>query len=82
MDTLGLLLVVLVTAASVQDREVLERLRFTMLSVALVWSDGGYAGRLVRSAKDRLRLVLQVVRKPADYKASRSCRGAGWWNAR
>ena len=69
-DTLGLLLVVLVTAASVQDRDggrrLLERLRFAMPSVALVWADGGYAGRLVRWAKDRLRLVLQVVRKPAD----------------
>ncbi len=70
VDTLGLLLVVLVTAASVQDRDggrrLLERLRFAMPSVALVWADGGYAGRLVRWAKDRLRLVLQVVRKPAD----------------
>jgi len=65
-----LLLVVLVTAASAGDRDggrrVLERLRFAMPSVALVWADGGYTGRLVRWAKDRLRLVLQVVRKPAD----------------
>src|SRR5512144_655079 len=51
VDTLGLLLVVLVTAASVQDRDggarVLERLRFRMPSVAVIWADGGYAGRLV-----------------------------------
>jgi len=69
-DTLGLLLVVLVTAASVQDRDgarrLLDRLRFAMPSVALVFADGGYAGRLVRWAKDRLRLVIEVVRKPAD----------------
>ncbi len=39
---------------------------FTMPSVALTFADGGYAGRLVCWAKDRLRLVLQVVRKPAD----------------
>ena len=66
----------LVTAASVQDRDggrrlcqgtrLLEWLRFTMPSVALMFADGGYAGRLVRWAKGRLRLVLQVVRKPAD----------------
>ena len=37
-----------------------------MPNVALVFADGGYAGRLVRWAKDRLRLVLQIVRKPAD----------------
>src|SRR5512135_3589864 len=51
VDTLGLLLAVLVTAASVQDRDggarVLDRLRFRMPSVAVIWADGGYAGRLV-----------------------------------
>jgi transposase len=70
VDTLGLLLVVLVTAASVQDRDggrrLLDRLRFAMPSVALVFADGGYAGRLVRWATDRLRLMIEVVRKPAD----------------
>lgn len=68
VDTLGLLLVIMVTAAGVQDRDggrrVLDRLRFAMPSVALVFADGGYAGRLVRWARDRLRLVIEVVRKP------------------
>ncbi len=67
-DTLGLLLVVLVTAASVQDRDggrrVLDRLRFAMPSVALVFADGGYAGRLVQWARRVLRVVLEIVRKP------------------
>jgi transposase len=68
VDTLGLLLVIMVTAASVQDRDggrrLLDRLRFAMPSVALVFADGGYAGRLVCWAKDKLRLVIEVVRKP------------------
>lgn len=67
-DTLGLLLVVLVTAASVQDRDggrrVLDRLRFAVPSVALVFADGGYAGRLVEWARRVLRVVLEIVRKP------------------
>jgi transposase len=67
-DTLGLLLVVLVTAASVQDRDggrrVLDRLRFAMPSVALVFADGGYTGRLVDWARRVLRVVLEIVRKP------------------
>jgi transposase len=67
VDTLGLLLVVLVTAASVQDRaggaRVLERLRFQMPSLAVVWADGGYAGRLVASARQVLRVSVDIVRK-------------------
>jgi transposase len=67
VDTLGLLLVVLVTAASVQDRDggarVLERLRFRMPSVAVVWADGGYAGRLVAFARQVLKVVVDIVRK-------------------
>ncbi len=72
VDTLGLLLVVLVTAASVQDRDggrhVLDRLRFAMPSVALVFADGGYAGRLVIWARRVLRVILAIVRKPADQR--------------
>jgi DDE family transposase len=55
----GLLLVVMVTAASMQDRDggrrLLERLRFVMPSVAHIWADGGYAGRLVAYARTVLR---------------------------
>lgn len=68
VDTLGLLLVVLVTAASVQDRDggarVLNRAKMAMPSLALVFADGGYAGRLVAFARRLLRIVVQVVRKP------------------
>ncbi|MGI8761047.1 MAG: IS5 family transposase [Jatrophihabitantaceae bacterium] len=68
VDTLGLLLAVIITTASVQDRDgartVLDRLRFTMPSVAPVWADGGYAGKLLDWARARLRLIVQIVRKP------------------
>lgn len=70
VDTLGLLLVMVVTAANIQDRDggarVLERLRFAMPSVATIFADGGYAGRLVAYARQRLRIAVEVVRKPAD----------------
>lgn len=68
VDTMGLLLAVIITTAGVQDRDgartVLDRLRFTMPSVVLVWADGGYAGKLLQWARTRLRLVVQIVRKP------------------
>ena len=48
-DTLGLLMVVLVTAASVQDRDgsrlVLTRARMTMPSIVLVWADSSSVRR-------------------------------------
>jgi transposase len=72
VDTLGLLLVVLVTAAHVQDRDggrrLLARLRFAMPSVATVFADGGYAGRLVAYASQALRVTVELVRKPADQR--------------
>jgi transposase len=68
VDTIGLLVVVLVTAASVQDRDggrlVLDKARMAMPSIALVWADGGYAGRCVQFARRLLRIILQIVRKP------------------
>ncbi len=67
VDTLGLLLVVLVTAASVQDRDggvrVLDRARMAMPSLALVFADGGYAGWLLAWARRVLHIVVEIVRK-------------------
>ena len=68
VDTIGLLVVVLVTAASLQDRDggrlVLTRARMAMPSIALVWADGGYAGRCVAYAQQFLRIALHIVNKP------------------
>ncbi|MGW8948444.1 IS5 family transposase [Streptomyces sp. NPDC055709] len=51
VDTLGLLLAVLVSAASVQDRDgarpLISRLRQLHHRITLVWADDGYAGKLV-----------------------------------
>ena len=67
VDTLGLLLVVLVTAACVQDRDaarpLLWRLRAGYRGIRRVWADGGYAGKLVAWATGVQHLVIDVVRK-------------------
>lgn len=72
VDTLGLVLVVLVTAASVQDRDgarpALEFLRDLYEKVTLVWADGGYAGQLVHWAKEKLQLTLAIVKRSDDVK--------------
>ena len=70
VDTIGLLLAVLVTAASMQDRDaarpLLWNLRRAFPSIRLAWADGGYAGKLVTWAKARLRLALEIVKRPDD----------------
>jgi transposase len=67
VDTLGLLLVVVVTAASVQDRDAarapLWRLRAGYRGIRLCWADAGHAGNLVAWAAELLRLVVEIVRK-------------------
>jgi transposase len=71
-DTLGLLIVVLVTAAHVQDRDgarpVLTRAKMAMPSIALVWADGGYAGKLLAWVRQHCRILLQIVKKPAGQR--------------
>jgi putative transposase len=66
VDTIGMLLVVLVTGAGVQDR---DGARLLLLAVAacfkrisMVWVDGGYAGRAVDFGA-ALGLTVQVVSK-------------------
>jgi transposase len=70
VDTLGLLLTVVVTAASVQDRDgacrLLALLRERFSTISLVWADGGYAGRLVSWARQVLALTLTIVKRSDD----------------
>ena len=69
-DTQGLLLVVLITAASVQDRaaarDLLSALHTAYRGITWVWADGGYTSKaLVDWAKDTLRLTFDIVKKIA-----------------
>jgi transposase len=75
-DTLGLVLVVAVTSASVQDRpggrRVLRALAQRFPSIGLVWADAGYANKIDASlltwAQEKLRLVVQIVKRSDDVK--------------
>jgi putative transposase len=72
VDVLGLLLVVVVHAASVQDREgaqaVLAQLTHRFLRLRVIWADGGYAGALLTwVARFRPRNPLRLeIGKRAD----------------
>ena len=67
-DTLGLLLVVVVLAASVQDRDGAKSVlldTYLRTPVRFVFADGGFAGRLLDWATQILRTTVHIVRKPA-----------------
>jgi len=66
-DTLGLLIVVMVTSAAVQDRDggrlVIERAKMKMPSLVLIWADGGYAGKLIAFAYHYFRIIVQLIKR-------------------
>lgn len=70
VDTLGLLLTVVVHAASIQDRDrarlVFEKARGLFPRLKLVWADGGYAGQLVDWVQNACGWLLEIVKRNAD----------------
>ena len=75
VDTLGLLLGVVVTAASVQDRDgaktVWTRCGPGLIRLARVWADAGYAGALVawlNNFQPERALTLEIVRRAEGQK--------------
>jgi transposase len=63
-------LTVIVTAASVQDRDgahrLLALLRERFSTIVLVWADGGYSGRLVSWAHTVLAMTVTIVKRSDD----------------
>jgi len=75
VDTLGLLMVVIVTAASTQDRDgarlLLKVLAHQWTRLRLIWADAAYAGELiewVRQLRERRRVKLEIVRRQDSVK--------------
>jgi putative transposase len=72
VDTLGLLLMVVVHRASIQDRDgaklVLERAKGKFPRLALIWADGAYGGKLIDWVKTVCCWVLEIVKRTDDVK--------------
>jgi putative transposase len=75
VDTLGLILAVVVTAASVQDREgalsLLVSLRHGFSRLRLIWADQAYAGDLIDWLWDLRpwrKVRLEIVKRPEGIK--------------
>ena len=75
VDTLGLLIGVVVTAASAQDRVgaamLLKRARARGRRLALVWADNGLRRRLRHWARRTLGVAIEVVLQPRDQQGFR-----------
>ena len=67
MDTCGLLLVVVISPTSVQDRDaarlLLWNLHRSCRHVRLIWADAGYAGKLAVCAAT-MKMTIRIVAKP------------------
>ena len=70
VDTLGLLLVVVVHTAALQDRDgaklVLEKAHGRFPRLSLLWADGGYAGKLIGWVQGACGWLLQIVKRNDD----------------
>jgi putative transposase len=83
VDTLGLVLRVLVTAASVPERDggkqVLSRVKAMGASIArlnLIWANGGFDGpAFMMWVMDTCRWIVEIVLRPQQTKGRHS---AGW----
>ncbi|ASU81105.1 IS5 family transposase [Actinopolyspora erythraea] len=69
VDTLGLMVCVLVTSASVQDRtaarHLLARLRYRCPTIRHLWADSGYTGTLLDWARTLFGITIDIVAKLA-----------------
>jgi putative transposase len=70
VDTLGLIWVLVVHCAGIQDRDgakrVFEKLRGLSPRLSLIWADGGYAGQLVAWVAAFAGWVLEIVKRSDD----------------
>jgi transposase len=71
VDTLGLLLVVVVHSAKIQDRtgaqQVFRRLYMKCIDLKRVWADEGYTGTLIGWVQDLCSTVVEIVKRTEQH---------------
>jgi putative transposase len=91
VDVLGLVLLVVVHSASIQDgagglltlQKLFERIKHSLYNrycrLKLIWADGGYTS-IVEKVHKQFGWVLEIVNARMMSKDSKSCRTAGSWS--
>jgi putative transposase len=69
VDTMGLILGAVVHAAHIQDRDgarqLIQKVRFSLPRLRVIWADAGYAGELVGWVATFASWTLEIVRRSA-----------------
>lgn len=72
VDVLGLVLAVVVTPASVQDRDgaapVIEAAALEHSEIRKIWADGGYNGHVIKELGERMGIDIEVVKRTDDMR--------------
>jgi putative transposase len=72
VDVMGLVLVVLITAGSVQDRDgavpVLQEAHREYPTLKKVWVDGAYNGKVVDDVESKTGITIEMVKRSDDMK--------------
>ena len=72
VDTLGLLLIVVVLTAEIQDRDgakiLFSKIKEQMPRLFLVWADGGYRGKLIEWVSKNCLWLLEIIKRNDDVK--------------
>jgi len=72
VDTLGLIIAIVVTAASVQDRDgaklILWKIKNSIKRLCLIWADAAYAGKLIDWVKEKCGWKLEIQKGPKAAK--------------
>jgi putative transposase len=72
VDTIGLLLIVVVHTANIQDLDgakiVLEQIKDSFPRLKLIWADAGYSGQLVDWVSSVCGWILEIVKRSDDIK--------------
>ena len=72
VDTLGLVLMVVVHAADIQDRDgamlLLQSITESFPRLQLIWADGGYRGKLIDWVHEICGWILEIVKRPEEQK--------------
>ena len=70
VDTMGFILMVVVHAASVQDRDgaklVLDRILYSFPKLRLIWADAGYTGKLVDWVRYFIGCAIEIIKRCDD----------------